>query len=296
MKTFAIIAAFAYVAALVAAEEPAVKDAATTEAEPTQIDAAAEAAAPENQEWDGGYRGGYGGGGYGGYRRRWGGYGGGYGHRGYGLLQSTSTSIYPGYNMKMSIASIAVALVYFLSFVTATHQPGTMMTSDQDDQTMVMTSGLRGGGASVGVVTNKIDAKNNNVLVSNSKITVSKDDRVQLAQTIKEMLTNNPEAGAASDMSTEDLFGLLSRVATTPGVLSNAAGILSAARSGNTGALAGHVVGLLGAAIPAALPTPAPAPVSPVVAPVMTPAAPMIPMAPIYATAAPVAALPSTSA
>ncbi|KAF1789460.1 hypothetical protein GQ600_15086 [Phytophthora cactorum] len=56
-----------------------------------QIDAAAEAAAPENQEWDGGYRaeagyggGGYGGGGYGGYRRRWGGYGGGYGHRGYG--------------------------------------------------------------------------------------------------------------------------------------------------------------------------------------------------------------------
>ncbi|KAG2781127.1 hypothetical protein PC116_g10393 [Phytophthora cactorum] len=198
--------------------------------------------------------------------------------------------------MKMSIASIAVALVYFLSFVTATHQPGTMMTSDQDDQTMVMTSGLRGGGASVGVVTNKIDAKNNNVLVSNSKITVSKDDRVQLAQTIKEMLTNNPEAGAASDMSTEDLFGLLSRVATTPGVLSNAAGILSAARSGNTGALAGHVVGLLGAAIPAALPTPAPAPVSPVVAPVMTPAAPMIPMAPIYATAAPVAALPSTSA
>ncbi|KAG2781024.1 hypothetical protein Pcac1_g9125 [Phytophthora cactorum] len=28
---------------------------------------------------------------------------------------------------------------------------------------------------------------------------MSKADRVQLAQTIKEMLTNNPEAGAASD-------------------------------------------------------------------------------------------------
>ncbi|KAG6973965.1 hypothetical protein JG688_00003272 [Phytophthora aleatoria] len=188
--------------------------------------------------------------------------------------------------MKMSIASIAVALVYFLSFVTATHQPGTMMTSDQDDQTMVMTSGLRGGGASVGVVTNKIDAKNNNVLVSNSKITVSKDDRVQLAQTIKEMLTNNPEAGAASDMSTEDLFGLLSRVATTPGVLSNAAGILSAARSGNTGALAGHVVGLLGAAIPTATSAPA----------VETPA-PVAPTASLYAApAAAPAETPSTSA
>ncbi|KAG3100738.1 hypothetical protein PI124_g16192 [Phytophthora idaei] len=98
----------------------------------------------------------------------------------------------------------------------------------------------------------------------------------------------------------EDLFGLLPRVATSPGVLSNAAGILSAARSGNTGALAGHVVGFLGTAIPVALPAPAPAPVSPMIPPtmpvVMTPAAPMIPMARIYATAAPVAALPSTSA
>ncbi|KAF1789459.1 hypothetical protein GQ600_15085 [Phytophthora cactorum] len=142
-----------------------------------------------------------------------------------------------------------------------------MMTSDQDDQTMVMTSGLRG--------------EQQCPLLEQQ---ISFQGPVQLAQTIKEMLTNNPEAGAASDMSTEDLFGLLGSL--------NA----SAARSGNTGALAGHVVGLLGAAIPAALPTPAPAPVSPVVALCHDSSAPMIPMAPIYATAAPVAALPSTSA
>ncbi|KAG4226772.1 hypothetical protein PC116_g24823 [Phytophthora cactorum] len=74
----------------------------------------------------------------------------------------------------------------------------------------------------------------------------------------------------------EDLFDLLPRVATSPGVLSNAEGILSGARSGNT------------------------APVSPMIPPTMpvviTHATPMIPMAPIYASAAPVAALPSTSA
>ncbi|RAW31126.1 hypothetical protein PC110_g12503 [Phytophthora cactorum] len=188
--------------------------------------------------------------------------------------------------MKMSIASIAVALVYFLSFVTATHQPGTMMTSDQDDQTMVMTSGLRGGGASVGVVTNKIDAKNNNVLVSNSRIVLSKGDRVQLAKTIKEMMGNSPEAGSASAMTTEDLIGFLSNLVTNPAVLSNAAGIISAAASNNTPALAGHVVGLLGAAIPTAPSAPA----------VETPA-PVAPTASLYAApAAAPAETPSTSA
>ncbi|KAG7375581.1 hypothetical protein PHYPSEUDO_000575 [Phytophthora pseudosyringae] len=80
MKTsLAIIAAFAYVVALAAAEEPAVKDPATAEDAPAQRDADDEAA-----EYGGG---GYGGGGYGGYRGWGGGYrgwGGGYrGYRGY---------------------------------------------------------------------------------------------------------------------------------------------------------------------------------------------------------------------
>ncbi|KAI9987947.1 hypothetical protein PInf_024204 [Phytophthora infestans] len=211
--------------------------------------------------------------------------------------------------MKTSFASLVIALVYFLSFVAADHLSNMVMTSSPDDQTKVTTSGL---GADLGVVTNTIDAKSNNIVVSNSKISLSKDDRVQLAQTIKEMMANSPDAGPAGEMSVEDLFGFLSRVATvatTPGVLSNAAGIISAARSGNTAALAGHVTDLLGAAIPAALPAPAlaPAPVSPpvspmlpptmpVAAPVVTRAAPVVPIAPIYATTARVAALPSMSA
>ncbi|KUF93465.1 hypothetical protein AM588_10011265 [Phytophthora nicotianae] len=176
----------------------------------------------------------------------------------------------------MSIASIAVALVYFLSFVAADH----LMTSDQ---TMGMTSGLRGGGAivPVGVFINRIDAKNNKIVVTDSKIRLSKSDRVQLADTLKEMMANNQEAGTAGDMSTEDIFGLLTRVATTPGVLSNAAGIISAARSGDTSALAGHVVGLLGAAVPAAISTPAPIP-----AVVDTPAPVAAPMTPYAAPAA----------
>ncbi|KAF1791081.1 hypothetical protein GQ600_7089 [Phytophthora cactorum] len=60
--------------------------------------------------------------------------------------------------MKMSVASIAVALVYFLSFVAADH----VMTSDQ----------------------------------------------------------TAPEAGSASAMTTEDLIGFLSGLATNPAVLS----------------------------------------------------------------------------
>ncbi|ETI30800.1 hypothetical protein L914_21251 [Phytophthora nicotianae] len=122
--------------------------------------------------------------------------------------------------MKMSIASIAVVLVYLLSFVTADHQPDIMMVSAQDNQMKGMAAKMRGADAvvPVGVITNTIDAKNNNILVTDSKIRLSKSDRVQLADTLKEMMANSQEAGAAGDMSTEDIFGLLSRVATTPGV------------------------------------------------------------------------------
>ncbi|KAI9987946.1 hypothetical protein PInf_024203 [Phytophthora infestans] len=76
MKTIAILAVFAYAAALAAADEPSLKGAATAEAEIAQVDGAAKAAATEDHEWNGGggYGGRYGGyGGYGGYRRRWGG-------------------------------------------------------------------------------------------------------------------------------------------------------------------------------------------------------------------------------
>lgn len=177
-----------------------------------------------------------------------------------------------------STALIAVALVYLLSLVTADH----LMAADKDDQPMTTPSGLHGG-----VITNTINAKNNNILVKNSRIVFSKADRVQLAKKIKEMMAKSPEAGPASAMTTEDLFGFLSGLASNPAVLSNAADIISSAASGNTPALAGHVVGLLGAALPPATPAPD----------VETPA-PVAPATPMYAvpTAAASPELPSTSA
>eukprot|EP00644_Phytophthora_capsici_P002812 jgi/Phyca11/20018/fgenesh1_pg.PHYCAscaffold_55_\ len=167
--------------------------------------------------------------------------------------------------MKTFSAAIALALLCLVSFVTADHLPNPAGLSADDSSDMSLTqSGLRGHSA-VGLVSNTITANDNKILVKNSNIVLSKSDR--------------------------GLFGLLTRVATTPGVLSNAAGIISAARSGDTGALAGHVVGLLGAAIPPATPAPVapmPGPVAPMVPPVSTPidtpATPSIPMAPIYAT------------
>ncbi|GMF14248.1 unnamed protein product [Phytophthora lilii] len=211
--------------------------------------------------------------------------------------------------VRMSIVSIAIALVYLMSFVVTADQTTAAMKTDQD-----MTSNLRGSGAPslfvpVGVVTNRVDANNNNVLVTKSNILLSKSDRVQLAHTIESMLASNPETDPATIPTSEDLFGLLTRIATNPTVLSNAAGIISAARSGNTGALAGHVVGLLGAALPAptpaAVPTPlpvaAPTPMIPVIAPVATPAvdpisiSPVVVPSPMSAPIAPVAAAATTS-
>ncbi|ETL77850.1 hypothetical protein L917_21242, partial [Phytophthora nicotianae] len=51
--------------------------------------------------------------------------------------------------MKMSIASIAVVLVYLLSFVTADHQPDIMMVSAQDNQMKGMAAKMRGADAVV---------------------------------------------------------------------------------------------------------------------------------------------------
>ncbi|KAG1697092.1 hypothetical protein DVH05_017478 [Phytophthora capsici] len=109
---------------------------------------------------------------------------------------------------------------------------------------------------SFGVVATRINAKNNTVVIKNSNIFLSKSDLKVLAKTIHKMLSNKQEAGVAASMTTEDLIGLLSNVATNPAALSNAVGIISAAKSGDTSALAGHVVGLLGAALPAETPAP----------------------------------------
>ena len=192
--------------------------------------------------------------------------------------------------MKMTIAAIAVALVYLVSVVGANqlNATGVTMTSEQamtskanpdqnptkPGQTLSTMSMMRGqddpSNVAVGRVSNKVDAKNNNIVITKSNILISKSDQVKLAHTIKEMLSSSPEASTASSMSTDDLFRLLTSIATNSAMLSHAAGVISAAKSGDTGALAVHVVGLLGAAAPAALMSPsadgAPAPVvSPIV-------------------------------
>ncbi|CAI5714309.1 unnamed protein product [Peronospora destructor] len=214
--------------------------------------------------------------------------------------------------MQMTIT--AIALVYLVSFVASNHlnAMGITMTSDQAmtsdtnrnqatpsaDQTILMIPAMRGQGtpsdAAIGVVSNKVNAKGNNILISKSNIIISKSDRVKLAHTIKEMLSNSPEAGPVSSMSTDDLFALLTRLATNSAMLSHAAGIISAAKSGDRGALASHVVGLLGATVPAAdmaapVVAPTAAPLStptprqaPAVTPVDTPASLAVPMAPTY--------------
>ncbi|GMF24124.1 unnamed protein product [Phytophthora fragariaefolia] len=126
----------------------------------------------------------------------------------------------------MKLAAIAVAIACFVSFVVA-DQPS-----------------LRAG-------------------TEVSSAPMSADERMQLAKTMKEMISNNPGSvdPAIANMSTEDLFGLLSSVISNPAVLSHVGGLISAATSGNTGALAGHAAGLLGAVVPGILPsaqTPAP--------------------------------------
>ncbi|CAI5747151.1 unnamed protein product [Peronospora destructor] len=187
-----------------------------------------------------------------------------------------------------------IALVYLVSFVTADHQ----MASDMKAINVNLTKRGKGSpslSVPVGIVSNKLDAKNNTILVTDSNIVISLSDRVQLADIIKEILPNARKTGPAITMSTEDLFDLLARIVTTPNVLSNAVGIISAAKSGDTGALADHVVGLLrAAAVPAAdmaapVVAPTAAPLStptprqaPAVTPVDTPASLAMPMAPTY--------------
>ncbi|KAL4114568.1 hypothetical protein PRIC2_014502 [Phytophthora ramorum] len=167
----------------------------------------------------------------------------------------------------MKITAIAAALVYLVSFVTA-DGPTTLDVGTTSDQ--AMTPGLRGTSLFMpaGVITNTIDAKNNNVLVTKSNIVLSKSDRVQLAKVIKEMLASHPEANpAAANLMLEQLeqdgggTGTVANVATNPAVVSHAVNILASAISGNPAAAAGHTVGLIGAAYPVVM-APAPRPVA----------------------------------
>lgn len=212
--------------------------------------------------------------------------------------------------MKMTIT--AIALVYLVSFVAADRSTiaDVTMTSDQAmtsdtnpnqamtsaDQTIPMITAMRGQGTpshvGVGIVNNKVDAKGNKIFITKSNILISKSDRVKLAHTIKEMMSNSLEADPVRSMSTDDVFRLLTSISANSAMLSHAAGVISASKSGDTGALAGHVVGLLSAAVPAAILTPSavdtPLPVvAPIAAPVMAPApadiavpatAPVLPM------------------
>ena len=190
--------------------------------------------------------------------------------------------------MKMTITAIAITLVSLMSFVAANHLDtmGVTIASDKDmrfdtnpkqatslaDQSIPMIPAMRGPATpshtAVGIVNNKVDAKDNNILITKSNIFISKSDRVKLAHTIKEMLSDSPDAGSVRSMSVDDLFRLLTSIATNSAMLSHAAGVISAAKSGDTGALTGHVVGLLSAAVPAAILAPSAVVTSaPVVAP-----------------------------
>ena len=195
--------------------------------------------------------------------------------------------------MKTSIATIAIVLVYFVSFVTADHR---MVNDMKATDVNPIKRGKDSPSLSVpiGVISNKLDAKNNTILVTDSNIVISLSDHVQLADIIKEILPNARKVGPTITMSTKDLFDLLARIVTTPSVFSHAVGIISAAKSGDRGALADHVVGLLRAAVPAAdmaapvvTPTASPLfaptlPQAPAVTPIDTPANIDMHMAPTY--------------
>ncbi|KAE8967006.1 hypothetical protein PR003_g29296 [Phytophthora rubi] len=172
----------------------------------------------------------------------------------------------------MKIAAVAAALVYLVSFVAAADEDTTMnvgMTSDK-----AMTPGLRGASLYVpaGVITNSIDAKNNNVRVANSNIFLSKSDRVRLSAVIKEMLASHPDANLeAANLMLEQLEpdnnpSTTARVATNPVVISNAVNIIASVLGRNPAAAVGHTVGMIGAAYPVITGTP-PQPVTPLYIP-----------------------------
>ncbi|KAF4035278.1 hypothetical protein GN244_ATG12684 [Phytophthora infestans] len=159
----------------------------------------------------------------------------------------------------MKIAALTFALAYLVSLVSA-DEPTSLNVDNH-----AMGTHFRGDG----VITNTIDAKNNNVLVSKSTIVLSKSDRAQLAKVIKEMLASHPEANkAAADLILEQLeqdggtgTGTLGNLATNRAVVSHAVNILASAASGDPASAAGHTVGLISAAYPVVM-APAPRPMA----------------------------------
>ncbi|ETN00010.1 hypothetical protein F442_20907 [Phytophthora nicotianae P10297] len=155
----------------------------------------------------------------------------------------------------MKIAFAAV-FAYLVAFVVA-------------DEPLTRNAGMTSDQALAGLVTNTIDAKNNNVLVSKSNINLSKSDRAQVAKIIKEMLATHPEANqVAANLMLELLEqdggttrGTVARVATNPAVISHAVNIIASAARGDPATAAGHTVGLIGAAYPVAM-APPPRPVA----------------------------------
>lgn len=156
--------------------------------------------------------------------------------------------------MKTPIAVIAIALACIVSAATADHHMLNDMNATDVNRTK---RGKRSSSlvVPVGVISNDLDAKNNTVVVTNSNIVISLSDRVQLARIIKDILPNAAETDLASTMSIADLADLFKRISKTPGMFSNAAGIISAAKSGETGALAADIVDLLRATADPAAPT-----------------------------------------
>ncbi|KAE8915406.1 hypothetical protein PF005_g26895 [Phytophthora fragariae] len=103
------------------------------------------------------------------------------------------------------------------------------------------------------------------VLAANQPPTpLSAAERMKIAKTMKEMMEKNPSSvdPAVAAMSTEDLFSMLSGLISNPNVLSNAAGLITSAASGDMSGVASHATGLLGAAVPTAVSAFAPAPAS----------------------------------
>ncbi|KAE9354397.1 hypothetical protein PR003_g3384 [Phytophthora rubi] len=112
--------------------------------------------------------------------------------------------------MKPSIVAIAFALVYFVSFVLAAHQPAAMTTPMPADERMQLAKVIK-------------------EMVSSNPGAVDP---------------------AFAAMSTEALFNMLTGLISNPEVLTNAAGLIASVKSGEAAGLAGYTTGLVCAVNP----------------------------------------------
>ncbi|KAE8915826.1 hypothetical protein PF005_g4586 [Phytophthora fragariae] len=112
--------------------------------------------------------------------------------------------------MKPSIVAIAFALVDFVSFVLAVHQPAAMTTPMPADERMQLAKAIK-------------------EMVSSNPGAVDP---------------------AFAAMSTEALFNMLTGLISNPEVLTNAAGLIASVKSGEAAGLASHTTELLCAVNP----------------------------------------------